>query len=1080
MSPIILEPPVMNMHNSPIAAMSRIQQQFAPNSPDPVVQPEPPALDLSSYETLSISTKEPQSTAGAQEEPSAQPAPAAPTRAPCANCGTLETPLWRRDPDGNPLCNACGRNTPPTTPSTNPPLNSNGNSRPRPNSPQMMPSPSAPLSQNKQTNGPQGSNVAATNATSSATDTNSLDPAKSGGTCPGDGRCDGTGGSSACSGCPTYNNALAVSARMEVEKEGNTSAQGGQPSPAVDANSPNAGEGAASETNGTNTPGGRKIRAAVGALSCANCGTSTTPLWRRDDVGNNICNACGLYFKLHGTHRPNSMKKTVIKRRKRVPAAPGASSGRMSDQAAAEALVAVGRIGVSGAGSNAGPEESEVEAEQPKRKRARRSKAGDKGRGDDDDIPMDTGEDETDKESARRRRSPNGAGWEGNSPSPQHRSGSMPRMPDIDARFSSQIHRPLPFPTGSPGHHGAFDISPFFTLSSGRTDFAAQSSYIRSGSNAPSRTHSPLGHSSITAYGLPHGLGTYYPPPDFFAMGGMGVPTLSDLERHYMELSEHKRKFEELVERTDRLMAGVKRGIDEMRGTSQPQPIQPSQGSSSPQQQPQQSPQTQVLALRLTSRRFNAFFTQFAVSSLFFTWRFVDLRGSVVSHDPRHGDDYWAVKPLHSQVPTPDVFVPFISSLNISFEVQGHWAHRDPEMAVAELHAFWIEMARWKHLRSLNFCWKPHRCQEDQGGPLYRALAARVVQMSWDVTDGQLSQVGWTYPYELHLGGPVSLLLSPFGNLQRISIRTTQCTYRLATSPPSPSLLGDVVVRNPGLRSILLTCTRPSPLCNLRELFPAKFEDLPIEKLQILGKFPDAPCGTGVHTRLSTALSPSQRLPRMRNLTELVINCGQNYDRKYIDLDLLWSVLQEKALMEYLGSYQGLRDVRLVEYGIPTKLAPESLSFTQSVLSRHAPSLVSLDITSNAPHDGGWGAMAINPGGWPISNSFARLEDLHVLTPVTWELSIETFRYLFDYVSGIPVLRTLWVRWSNPNTDTVDLGTHIKGVADKVFVGRCALQLLKVSAPGLEWLARWTIVFPPVKKEQEAFRLSSFHYTYAI
>ncbi|KAI8636894.1 hypothetical protein BD408DRAFT_425428 [Parasitella parasitica] len=51
---------------------------------------------------------------------------------------------------------------------------------------------------------------------------------------------------------------------------------------------------------------------------CFNCDTTTTPLWRRDDEGNNICNACGLYYKLHNVHRPLSMKRTVIHRRKRV------------------------------------------------------------------------------------------------------------------------------------------------------------------------------------------------------------------------------------------------------------------------------------------------------------------------------------------------------------------------------------------------------------------------------------------------------------------------------------------------------------------------------------------------------------------------------------------------------------------------------------------------------------------------------------------------------------------------------------------------------------------------------------------
>ncbi|CAG8482726.1 16910_t:CDS:2 [Dentiscutata erythropus] len=148
----------------------------------------------------------------------------------CANCGTTTTPLWRRAPNGETICNACGlylkaRNT------VRPPwLKRNAIKKSTP-------------------------------AVNETPDNNN-----SNGTCPGDGHCDGTGGSSSCDGCPAFN-------QHQVNRQ---------------------------------------------ALICANCGTNTTPLWRRDESGNTICNACGLYFKLHNVHRPVTMKRSVIKRRKRV------------------------------------------------------------------------------------------------------------------------------------------------------------------------------------------------------------------------------------------------------------------------------------------------------------------------------------------------------------------------------------------------------------------------------------------------------------------------------------------------------------------------------------------------------------------------------------------------------------------------------------------------------------------------------------------------------------------------------------------------------------------------------------------
>ncbi|KAJ3586699.1 hypothetical protein NHX12_013095 [Muraenolepis orangiensis] len=57
-------------------------------------------------------------------------------------------------------------------------------------------------------------------------------------------------------------------------------------------------------------------------LCCTNCHTSTTTLWRRNAEGEPVCNACGLYMKLHGVARPLAMKKESIQTRKRKPKTP--------------------------------------------------------------------------------------------------------------------------------------------------------------------------------------------------------------------------------------------------------------------------------------------------------------------------------------------------------------------------------------------------------------------------------------------------------------------------------------------------------------------------------------------------------------------------------------------------------------------------------------------------------------------------------------------------------------------------------------------------------------------------------------
>ncbi|KAF8637471.1 hypothetical protein AX16_010799 [Volvariella volvacea WC 439] len=462
----------------------------------------------------------------------------------------------------------------------------------------------------------------------------------------------------------------------------------------------------------------------------------------------------------------------------------------------------------------------------------------------------------------------------------------------------------------------------------------------------------------------------------------------------------------------------------------------------------------QMLALRLASRRLSAFPIRFVVNGSQFSWYI----------EPGTDPSPWRISGYgHRQArqPAPEIFIPYITSVVVSFCFTWHSApNNDSQDVLDQLGLFWDELQRYSSMHSLRVVWDEEGARSLQHAA-YRYLSDRLLHTVHQATKGHLSHLYWSLPLGFQLVRPIHLSLSSFHNLQCLELRVFDEYYhsprRTQEEPQCLSVLGDLILRNPGLRTISLNSNSAYLSCSLTDLFPVGPNELAIEDICIRGV--RTPLLAPSHTYFPAYTNPSGY--KLRNLRSISIN-ATGWRENRIDLDGLWRVIMESGarlqelslhfgisdtLMKYLSQYEGLVKAEF-HIGIPPASGfPSRASFIEA-LTRHAPSLTSLSITSDTlwnDNDPLWENMAIDLTSWPVPSQFSNLGFLSVITPSTLELNASNLRSMVDYATEIPQLKELTVDWSfvGPNLVT-NLRPFIRDIGRQVHMKGCNWKVIKV------------------------------------